>query len=335
MSLQRRTVLTVLSLFLLAVAGLVLHRVLGTVFLAVTAAYVLVPAQRRLCDRGMHDWWAAAAVTTGATVAVLVLFAILVYLASIRLMPVLGFLAELPDALTLAGYGFTYTIDLATATAAASTTVRGFAIALAAAIPVLSLKVTLFAILVFALLVNHEAAEAAILAPIPREYHDVASALGNRATETLYAIYVLQAATAFGTFLVAIPVFVGLGYPIPLTLALAAGVLQFLPIVGPALLIAALSAWRLAIGDVTGGLVLVVVAGIFVAWLPDVLIRPRLSRVTARLPGSLYYIGFVGGLLTVGAIGVVAGPLAIALAVTAVELLADEERNNRTYTGTN
>lgn len=331
---QRRLVLTALALVLFAVAGLVLHRVLGTVFLAITVAYILVPAQRRLCDRGLHDWWAAATVSAGATVAVLVPFGAFVYLAVNRLRPVLGFLAELPDAVTLAGFGVTYTVVLADAVATLSSIIRGLGLALVAAVPVLALKVTLFAILVFALLVNHEAAEAAVLATIPREYHDVATALGGRATETLYAIYVLQAATAFGTFLVAIPVFVGLGYPVPLTLALAAGTLQFLPIVGPTILILALGAWRIAIGDVTGAVVLFVVAGLFVAWLPDVVIRPRLSRVTARLPGSLYYIGFVGGLLTLGAIGIVAGPLAIALAVTAVELLTDAERHNRTETGT-
>jgi len=198
-------------------------------------------------------------------------------------------------------------------------------IAVASALPVLSLKVTLFAIIVFALLLKHGAAEDALIAPIPGRYHDIVDALATRARGTLYAIYVLQAATALGTFVIALPVFLLLGYEFPFTLALVAAVLQFIPIVGPSILIGILALWKFAIGDVTSALLLVVLGGFFIAWLPDVLIRPRLSRRTARLPGSLYFIGFTGGLLTLGPIGVVAGPLAIALAVTAMDLLGDED----------
>jgi predicted PurR-regulated permease PerM len=61
-----------------------------------------------------------------------------------------------------------------------------------------------------------------------------------------------------------------------------------------------------------------------VAWLPDVLIRPRLARETADLPGSLYFVGFVGGLLTLGPVGIIAGPLAVALVVEMADHLSEE-----------
>ena len=67
-----------------------------------------------------------------------------------------------------------------------------------------------------------------------------------------------------------------------------------------------------------------VLGSLLVAWLPDVVIRPRLARETADLPGSLYFVGFVGGLLTLGPVGVIAGPLAVALVVEMAELLTDE-----------
>ena len=54
------------------------------------------------------------------------------------------------------------------------------------------------------------------------------------------------------------------------------------------------------------------------------MVRPRLARHTADLPGSLYFIGFTGGLLSVGPIGFIAGPLVVALLVEATELLASE-----------
>lgn len=326
---QRRYVLAAIALLLFVVAGLAIHRVLGTVFLAITVSYLLVPIQRRLKDRDVNEYWAAVAVTTGATVAALVPFAGVAYLVAIRFGPVLGFLGDLPDSVVVSYFGLSQTFVLADVVEVLVRTTRDVALTFAAAVPVLALKFTLFAILVFALLMNHEAAEAALVAPVPEQYHDVLNALGTRASETLYAIYVLQAATSLGTFVIAVPVFMLLGYPFPFTLAFVAGVLQFVPIVGPSLLIIVLGVWKVAIGDVTAALLLFVVAGLFVAWLPDVLIRPRLSRRTAHLPGSLYFIGFVGGLLTLGPIGVVAGPLAIALAVMAVDLLAKAERERR------
>jgi predicted PurR-regulated permease PerM len=67
-----------------------------------------------------------------------------------------------------------------------------------------------------------------------------------------------------------------------------------------------------------------VVGGGLIAWLPDLTIRPRLARRTADLDGSLYFIGFVGGLLSLGAIGVIVGPLVVALLAETAGLVADE-----------
>lgn len=318
-----------LTVLLFGVAGLMLHRVLETVFLAITAAYLLVPVQRRVIEQGIPEWWAATTVTFGTTVAALIPVGLASYLAASRLTPVLRFLANLPDDVSASLLGYTYTLTLVDLVAPVSAFLRSSALATATALPVLLLKVTLFVILVFALLIRHDEAEAALVATIPIEYHDVIDTLGGRARETLYAIYVLQAATAIGTFLIAIPVFLMLGYPFPFTLALIAGVLQFIPIVGPSVLIGVLGVWKLLIGDATAAILIFLIGGTFIAWLPDLLIRPRLSQATARLPGSLYFIGFIGGLLTVGPVGIVAGPLAIALAVTAMDLLAEAEVNHR------
>ncbi len=43
--------------------------------------------------------------------------------------------------------------------------------------------------------------------------------------------------------------------------------------------------------------------------------RPKLARYTTGLPASLYFVGFTGGVLTLGVIGFIAGPVVIALLV--------------------
>lgn len=69
-----------------------------------------------------------------------------------------------------------------------------------------------------------------------------------------------------------------------------------------------------------------VLAGLLIAigLLPDVLVRPRLATRRAQLSASLYFVGFVGGVVTVGVIGVTAGPLVVALLVEVVTLLSDD-----------
>jgi predicted PurR-regulated permease PerM len=173
-------------------------------------------------------------------------------------------------------------------------------------------------------LYNEERARTAIIAVVPREYRDVVRSLNRRTRETLFAIYVLQAATALGTFLIALPVFYVLGYGFPFTLATVAAVLQFIPILGPSLVVVSLTGYHVALGQLPQAVAIFVLGGVLIAWLPDVLIRPRLASETAHLPGGLYFVGFVGGLLTLGPVGVIAGPLVVALVLELAGLVSTE-----------
>jgi predicted PurR-regulated permease PerM len=177
---------------------------------------------------------------------------------------------------------------------------------------------------VFALLSRTAETHRALIALVPHAYRDVVRALSRRTRATLFAIYVLQAATAAGTFAIALVLFYLLGYPYFLTLAVLSAILQFLPVVGPSLLIALLAVAHLLAGDPAAAALVFVGGAVLVAWLPDVLIRPRLARETADLPGSLYFVGFVGGLLTLGPVGIIAGPLAVALVVEMADHLSEE-----------
>jgi predicted PurR-regulated permease PerM len=311
---------------LLVAAALLLGAVFGTVFFAVTVAYLLVPLHRRVRRLGLPPWWASATTAGLASLLVAVPLAAGVYVLTERVGELVAALESLPESVTLTLYEYAYVVEVGTVTDVALSYLAGFAVDAAVALPELALKFTLFGMVVFGLLLAHQDAERALLATIPGAYHDVARALAARAGATLYAIYVLQAVTALATTVIALPVFLALGVPYPVTLAALAGVLQFIPIVGPSLVVGAVAVYWASIGDTTGAILVVVVAGVLVAWLPDVLVRPRLSRQTADLPGSLYFVGFTGGLLTVGPVGIIAGPLIVALVVEAASLLADEHR---------
>lgn len=324
MARSRRTVTAVIVTAIALVAAVILSELFGTVLFAITVAYLLTPVHRRFVERGVDRWWAsalAAAVAVIATVAVLAPVAIVLVQ---RRAALLASLSRIPETLTVTLAGYEATLTLAQVVETAITYLPSIALDATVVLSSLTIKFGLFGVVVFGLLMGHEAARRAILAPVPPAHRPIIAALEERARETIVAILVLQVGTAAGTFLIAVPVFAVLGYDFPFVLGTVAGVLQFLPIIGPILLIAALAAFHLAVGELVAALLVGVLGGLLIGWLPDVLIRPRLARWTAGLPGSLYLTGFIGGLTSLGVVGIVAGPVVVALLVEGIDLLAGE-----------
>ncbi|MBV0903696.1 AI-2E family transporter [Haloarcula salina] len=312
---------------LLALVGMgttvLLSSVLSTVFFAVTVAYVLFPLSEWLVGHGLHKRLAAALVTVvafGSGTLILVPLGGVLYL---RRMDLFTFVQQLPDTLTLEVAEFVYVVDIESALVAGRTELAALAVRLAGESPVIALKMVLFAILVYAMLWRPRAPADVVYRTVPGEYHDIVERLHERLRGTLYAIYVLQGATAFGTFLTAWLVFWLLGYQGAFALAVVAGVLQFVPVVGPSIVVLAIAAADLVAGDVSGAVLVTVVGLVFVGFLPDAVIRPRLARYTTGLPASLYFVGFTGGVLSLGAVGFIAGPVVIALLVELTSILAD------------
>ena len=307
-----------------AAAAVLLVDVLGTVFFAVTVAYLLVPARERLVGRDVDPRLASLAVTLAALVGVVAVIAPLVFVTASRLTETLTLLSDLPTTSVVDLLGQEYTVTVAELRASVVELVRNAGRQVLVSVPVLLVKFTLFVVLVYSLLQRSEASARAALAVVPPGYRDVAKAFNRRVRDTLYGIYILQAAVAFGTFVVSVPVFFFLGYESVLTLSIVSAILQFIPIVGPSVLLLVVAAFHLAAGQFTSAVLVVAVGGFFIAWLPDILIRPRLAERAAHLSTGVYFIGFVGGLLSMGAIGVIAGPLVVAFVVEAAAILSDE-----------
>lgn len=321
---RRQYVLGGVLVGIAVLAAIILVDVLATVFFALTVAYLLVPLRRRLSERGFSRLVSTGAVTAAAVGSVLALLGPLAYVLIVRLSDINAIISELPESVVLEALGFSYELIMADLIRDVSRQLTVLAGEIAAALPVLLIKLALFVLLVFSLLHNQRDIQAGLIAVVPPSYRDIAEALHSRARETLFALYVLQAATAFGTFLISLPVFVVFGYDSPVILAIVAGILQFIPIAGPSFLLVALVGSHLLAGDLVGALTIGLIGGFLIAWLPDLLIRPRLASKTGNLSGSLYFIGFVGGLLSLGAVGIIVGPLVVALLAETARLLAVE-----------
>lgn len=187
----------------------------------------------------------------------------------------------------------------------------------------------MFVFVVFGILLRRDELQRALIAPIAAEYHDIVFAINDRVRSTLYTLYIVQVVTSTVTFAVAIPIFWLLGYEFPITLAVIAGVLQFLPVIGPGFLIGGLTLYELINGLYIDGVLVFAFGMGIVALAPDVLLRPRLVSERASLPASLYFVGFVGGVLSLGPIGIIAGPLLVSVLVFLLSLLGRETQSSR------
>ena len=326
---RRITVLAGLLAATALLAALVLQQVLTTIFLALTVVVVARPLYRRLLKLGIQRHVASALTTLAVFLAVVIVAAPIGFLLYARRGDIEDGIETLPDDVTLAYGDARYTVETADVQTYLAEVLSDVGLRIVGNAPELALLLTLFTVVVFGVLLGQRQVGRAIDAIVPTGYEGVYAAFKQRTEHTLQAIYVLQLATGIATFAVAVPVFYVLGYEYYLTLAVFCGLLQFFPIVGPSVVLAVLAAYHLAQGDVASAIAIVGLGGVVIAILPDAVVRPYLARAAADMPATLYFVGFIGGLLSLGPVGVIAGPLVVALLAEAVELLAEELRNGR------
>lgn len=318
-----RTRLLVLSLVVLvALSAVVLAEVLYTLVFAITVAYALLSPRRMLVERGYSGRVATIIVTGVATVGVLALAVPSGFVLYRRRGSLIGLLQSLPEEFPIELGELSYVVQTAPLVTAVTQFLRDIALSTASATAVVSLKGLLFALVVYGLLLNPKAIRVIGFGLVPESGHDVLVRFHERVHQTLVGIYLVQAATAIATGVVAYIVFALFGYNAALSLAVVAGIFQFIPVVGPSVVVVGLATLDLFGGN-SSRAVLVLLVGLFViGFLPDAVLRPRFAGV-AHLPTTLYFVGFVGGVLTLGPIGFVVGPLVIGLLIEAVTLLSE------------
>lgn len=319
--------LGLLALGLLAFTLLMLMEVLGTLFFAVTVAYVVLPIKRWIAGTGAPNRLATAIATSFVFIGAIAIVAPLLTVVYRRRDLILTYLQDLPGAVTIESFGFSYVLEVGDVIPVIRNVLTDTALSLARAAPLLVTKLFLFTFIVYALLLRPEVIRRVLFRVVPAGHEGDLAKFHERLRDTLYGIYVVQAATAVGTFAIALVVFYMLGYEAFLAFAVFAGILQFIPILGPSILVIAISAAEYITGGPESAILTLVVGLVVIGALPDLILRPLLAKRTADLAPSLYFIGFIAGALSWGAIGVIAGPVVIAILVQAFQI-ASENRDS-------
>jgi len=177
----------------------------------------------------------------------------------------------------------------------------------------------LFLIALFAFLLYGDSILTSLISLFPKQT-EIFKRLLQRAYDTLYAIYFAHLLTALATFILALPFFALLGFSRLLFWATLCAFFQLVPFLGPALIMLALSIWSFVKGNPTNGVLILAVGYPVVCAFPDVVLRPLLMGQHARVNTFLLWLGFIGGLLSMGPVGFVAGPLLLAVAAEALQI---------------
>lgn len=324
MELTRGRVLFGLLAALLALSYIVLSAVLTVVVFAVTVAYVLYPVRQELRQRGVSPRIASGVLTLGTCLAGLLFVVPFAYVIYLRQEDLASKFRQIPETVSYTVGGAEYVIEVQPIQEGLLSFVRDLAVTLLVAAPGIALGGILFILVFYGIMYRPSAVRQAVLGFTPAEYHDVLDRLHNRTRATLYSIYVIQALTAAATFVIAALLFGLLGYTSPVWLAVFAAILQFVPVLGPSLLIIVLALTDIFLLDMlVRGAAVLFFGLLFVSLVPDAVLRPKLAKRAGSLSPTLYFVGFVGGVLTVGAIGFIVGPLVIALLVEVVKLLSE------------
>ncbi len=324
MATERRTVLVGTGLVVAAIAAFVLSHVIGTIAIAIAASYVLLPLHKWFNRHGVPAYWSAILTTLAGVVVSLVLLLPFAFVLYVRRRALVQAIDALDASVPIEVGETSYVISLAPVQEALTPNVSQFAVELGQRLSVLSAKFIVYAFVVFALLYYHSKLRSLVFGPVPPTYHFIIDEIHTRLREVIFGHYVLVLVGGAVTYTTGLGVFFLLGYNLPFALALVGAVLWILPFVSAAPLVFGLAVWHLLNGELLMMLLITALGAIFLVAIPNLFVDAVRFRFgdPERLSQTMYFVGFVGGGLTIGLVGFIVGPLLLTILVTLVGLLA-------------
>ncbi|MEI6839764.1 MAG: AI-2E family transporter [Methanomicrobiales archaeon] len=206
-------------------------------------------------------------------------------------------------------------------------TINQWADSIIGQIPALGFQLLVFFLSFSVFLYKGEELYNSSFAMLPEKLKEPVKHLTHTAVDTLYAIYVVQLIIVIVTFILALPFFYFLGFEHVLFFSSLAGLLKIVPILGPSILMAFLAVYAISISDMTALALLIFIGYPVVCAFLDLFIRPVLMGRRTCIHPVIMWIGFVGGLYTLGLVGFVLGPLTLVLLITGYHILKGDHES--------
>jgi predicted PurR-regulated permease PerM len=321
----RYDLLTIIVLFLILITVFIVYFPLAAaIILGLTLAIVLEPFNQKLCERLSP---AKSAALTTALVAVVIGFG-LVLTVNLLLSGGGMILSMIKDINTwLASLGGNNLISgkqIATTLDSITVIIKSGMNLILLSIPGILFSAFILFLSVYLFLLKGQTIFRQIIDALPRQFNESAGKITSLVSNTMYAIYIVSVEVAVLTFAFSLPVYYLLGYPAYLELAIMSGLSMFIPILGPLVVLVFLVLYNLSMGNTNGALIAIFIIYPVVLWLPGSYVRSKLMGKRIGIHPVIMMIGILGGISVMGMVGLILGPLFIALLVSSYLILIDK-----------
>jgi predicted PurR-regulated permease PerM len=330
----RYDLLTIVVLFLiLSTVFVVYFPLAGAIVLGLTLAIVLEPLDQRLRER-VSPARSAALITVGAAV---VIGLALLFMANLLLSgggAIFAMVLAINEWLVSLG---ALTVISGDQISNALSTIVGILISqirhILASVPAILFGGFILFLSVYLFLLNGRSLHRQVVDALPGSLPESVGRISSMVVNTMYAIYIVSVEVAVLGFVLGLPIYYLLGYPAFLQLSILSGLSMFIPIVGSLVVMAFLVLYNLSIGNVPGVLIALVIIYPVVLWVPGSLVRSKLMGKRIGINPVIMMIGIIGGISIMGMIGLILGPLFIALLISSYLILIDQLTRIKLTTG--
>lgn len=185
------------------------------------------------------------------------------------------------------------------------------------AFPIFLIQVIVATFLAYYLLLNGK--EAALRLPdlLPEEQRLV----GRHFLQELNGVFKTLLSTNFDVaaynFLVSIIIFSLIGVPFSAAWAIMAAFLSLIRFLGPWLIFVPLSVFLFLTNDFLKGVLLLLIGIVLLEFIPDYILRPRISRGSSPVNIALAFLSYVAPIPVFGLMGIIIGPFVYGLSIAA------------------
>jgi predicted PurR-regulated permease PerM len=309
------------SLVILYLTWETVSPILSPLIIALTAAYILYPVHERLTLKVGNRW--SAFLITGLLTLVSFLF-------------IIGFALLINDVkYSLANYVdvfFNWLLSLNLPPSAyevmqkislgISERFNSYVLGYTYSLPALTLQVIVMVFSFYGVLVNAGAIKREIYSLLPPSKGELAKKLIDNAAETLHTVLRGWLLLAIGKGMLMALFFMAFGVS-NAGGAVAAGILtvilELLPVIGGWIVWVGGAAYLIGVGRTPAALILSALSFTLVSPLPDFILREKIGRMKWGAEAIISLLGFIGGYIAFGFVGIIIGPVSLGLLKTLID----------------
>lgn len=307
-------------------AILVFWSLFGVIIVAASFAIVLMPAQRYLGQK-MRPGISAAAITTLVAIFIFAAF----YVTIVVIINNSGFFLDMINSIFTWLNSFLFHVNAKEISDTFAVTsdlflqivdkAEEWMFGLLSMAPELIMKTLILFLSMYLFLVFGDDISANITSILPHSVMPSVKIFEKSIVDMLYAVFNVHIVVAFIVFILSFPVFYILGYDHILFFAVLSTILALIPVLGPVVMIAFLALYAISISDWWGLLITLAVAWPLLCAIPDWWFRPFLMGKRTRISGVIMFIAFFGGIMAMGIVGFIIGPVVVALVIACYRII--------------